>query len=282
MKVVVDSNQLQENALRHFLGASAQHVAVLTDYASMEAYKGDTLANIYERMAILSEFPRQVVVLKGTMQACGMSGRLSGLQRRLIDAKQTQGFPRYCEDLRRAKLGDRPRQQALVALGLEASSHLDRMLSDARGIASAIGDISKLYSKAERLSVREGFNCSDEMFDKMVRHIIHVSGCLFGAHPAVRSFPSYAELPNTFLFRVSLCLYLLALDWGVRGGVKDVRSERLRNDVVDMNFVAFATYFDGLLTVDAKAKRIHDEARLWLQALFRADVAPARTWSATT
>jgi hypothetical protein len=33
-----------------------------------------------------------------------------------------------------------------------------------------------------------------------------------------------------------------------------------------MNFAAYATYFDGLLSADAKIRRIHAEVRIWLMA----------------
>ena len=85
MRKVVDSNQLQSDALRSYLSQSKQNFAVLTDYAAMEAYKGDTLVSIYKSMEILTAFPDQVIVLKNTLVTCGLSGRGSGLQRRLID-----------------------------------------------------------------------------------------------------------------------------------------------------------------------------------------------------
>ena len=37
----------------------------------------------------------------------------------------------------------------------------------------------------------------------------------------------------------------------------------MRNDLVDINFVAYATYFDGILSADKKLGEIYDEAS-WL------------------
>ena len=37
------------------------------------------------------------------------------------------------------------------------------------------------------------------------------------------------------------------------GGPKSVKAEKIVNDLVDVNFAAFATYFDGLLSMDEKA-----------------------------
>jgi hypothetical protein len=42
----------------------------------------------------------------------------------------------------------------------------------------------------------------------------------------------------------------------------------LRNDAIDANLAAFATYFGGLLTRDAKPAEIHANARFLLKQCF--------------
>jgi hypothetical protein len=112
---VIDSNQLQDGALRLFLSASTDNCAVLTDYAAMEAYKGDTLAWIYGRMEILAQYPRQVLILKSTQDICRLSGGAAILQAALIDEIQTRDFSEYCQDLLAAKYGDVSLQRQLLA-----------------------------------------------------------------------------------------------------------------------------------------------------------------------
>jgi hypothetical protein len=41
----------------------------------MEAYKGEMPASIYASMEILTQHPKQVIVLKGTQTVCGLSWR---------------------------------------------------------------------------------------------------------------------------------------------------------------------------------------------------------------
>jgi len=117
---VVDSNVLQCDALRKYLARSLQHFVILTDYAFMEAYKADTLDVLYCSMEILSQYPKQVIVLKGTQAVCGLSGRGAGLQKRLIDQKQTLGFAKYSAHLIAAKRGDRHVQTQLLNYAREA------------------------------------------------------------------------------------------------------------------------------------------------------------------
>jgi hypothetical protein len=263
MKIVIDSNKLQSDDLREFLARSKSNIAVLTDYAAMEAYKGNTLASIFKSMAILADFP-----LKGTRSACAQRGRLAGLQRRLIDEEQTKGFPEFVENLRRAESGDAHLERQLLEHGREATAHLHKMLVDAESTAAVIEDIATLYSKEERRLLRAGDVLPGPAVDKIVRNVLYIAGKAFHEHPDVNFVLKYDQLGNTFIFRAALCTYLLALDWGARGGARDANPVKFRNDFVDMNFAAYATYFDGILSADAKVRRLHGEVRIWLTALF--------------
>ncbi len=141
--MVVDSNALQSPLLRDYLSTATSNFAVLTDYASMEAYKGNTLVSIFRSMEILADFPRQVVVLKTTGVVCGLRGRQPGLQRRLIDREQTRGFSKYCDRLLAANPGDLSLQKQLGHFGRTADAQMDRMLADAANIPEAIEEVAK-------------------------------------------------------------------------------------------------------------------------------------------
>lgn len=146
---VVDSNQLRSPQLLDYLSKSTTNFVVLTDYAAMEAYKGDTLVTIYESMAVLSQYPQQVVILKTTGVVCGLSGRGSGLQRRLIDESQTREFGVYCQRLAAAKAGNAGFQRQLLDDGKAATKQLERMLNDVHSLPDAFDDIAKSHTKDE-------------------------------------------------------------------------------------------------------------------------------------
>lgn len=272
MRKVVDSNYLQKPELRQYLSASKQNTAVLTDYASMEAYKGDTLASIYKAMSVLAEFPQQVVILKNTLFVCGLSGRGSGLQQRFIDTSQTKRFSVYCNNLIAARSGNMALQRQLLELGREATRHLEeRMLADAKSMPTAIEYVATTYTKEELAALRTTTRYSDQTVKKLIESVLYIALNLFQKHPSVRNLPRQKEMPNTFIFRAALCTYLLALEWiSVAGahGAKAARATTIRNDMVDVNFAAYATFFDGLLSSDAKVQRIYLEARVLLATVF--------------
>lgn len=250
-----------------YLEKSRTNIAVITEYAAMEAYKGDTLASIYKSMEILAKYPSQVIVLKGTRKISALKGIKAGLQGSLIDNESN--FSEYANHLRDAKNGNKIIEQQLLDLGKWATEHLDLMLDDALTTGSALADIATMYSKEERKLVRIGENLPFSTIQGITRNILNISATIFNSHPDINFKPSRSELFNTFIFRYALCIYLLALDWAALGGAKDVAPAKLRNDFVDMNFVAYATYFDGLMTADAKVIRLHQEARLWLTSLYK-------------
>jgi hypothetical protein len=80
MRKVVDSNYMQSPKLRTYLSESWKNVAVIIDYAAMEAFKGNTLVSIFKSMEILSEFPKQVLVLKSTGSISTVKGRRCGMR----------------------------------------------------------------------------------------------------------------------------------------------------------------------------------------------------------
>lgn len=268
MRMVIDSNQLQSLNLRQYLFASPSNYAVITDYCSMEAYKENTLISIYKSMEILSEFPRQVIILKNTIEICGLSGKRSSLQKRMIDERQTKKFRQYVRDLNSARSGNVAFQKVLLELGEEANSHMARLLRDAVRIKKGIQELFSSYTKDERALIRRDADLPTTLVNKAIKDVRDIAATLFVDHPSSPPMPKPEDLPNTFIFRYTLSHYLLALDWCVHGGNQDVALEKMRNDMIDMSFVAYATYFGGILTQDTKTLRLHTKTRTWLSSHF--------------
>ena len=258
MRKVIDSNYLQSAALRDYFSASKDNIAVLTDYAAMEAYKGDTLKSIYPSMAIVSEFPRQVLILKPTPKIVGLSGREKGLQRRLIDQHQTSHFPRFCADLSAARSGNKALEKSLANMGKEASEHLEKVMVDAGKLPEVIDDLVKDFTPQELDVIRKGAPPTHELANKIVKQAMTTAGLLGVNHPQSRGFPPLDELPNTFLLRYALSGMVYLVHRIEFGGFGEAKPEKLRNDVVDLSFSAYATYFDGLLTGDRKLVSIYE------------------------
>ena len=209
-------------------------------------------------------FPKQVIVLKSTGVICELKGRRCGFTRRMIDKDQTKGFSDWCEDLARAKANDKELQRQLLEAGKEADAHLNRMLDDQITYAENLEEASKHYTNAELKALRTHELISQETFGKIFRNICNMAALLFLANPNMAELPPARELPNTFIFRYALAGYLVAIRWMEVGGAKNVRPDKIRNDIVDATYTAYATYFQGFLSDDAKAKEIYDDTKSFL------------------
>ena len=268
MRKVVDTNFLQSEALREYLAASYENYVVVPDYVAMEAYKGDTLNQIYDRMKILSSYSKQVIVLKGTEEICGLSGRAAESQTLLIDESQTRSFPEYCQHLLAAKRGDASLRQQLLEHGSVATTHIDSMLCDMKTLADGIDLMAKTYLAAELKILRRHEKPTPQMQEKLMQRVCQLAQLSHAQHRSVMKWPKGPEVRDTFIFRYALCGYLSILKRIENGTTQNVKPDKLRNDVVDINVVASATYFDGLLTTDKKAGAIYADAEFLLREAF--------------
>jgi hypothetical protein len=276
MRKIVDRNFLQSPELRAYLAASRKNRAVLADYAAMEAFKGDALANISSATEILREFPKQVVILKSTSIVSQLKGRRCGFTRRMIDKKQTKGFLDWCVTLGQAIAGDQNLQRQLLEAGRDADAHLNRMRNDQESFAENLEEASKRYTDAELKALRTHKPISLDMFDKIFQNVLAMTALLFAANPNTKELPSARELPYTFTFRYALTRYLIALRWIAVGGAKNVKPEKIRNDIVDATLAAYATYFQGLLSRDEKANEIYGDAKAFLNLVLAVPPPPDR------
>jgi len=268
MRKIVDSNYLQSPKLAKYLASSSQNYAVMTDYAAMEAYKGDTLNGIYKSMGILVKHPRQVIVLKNTSIVAWLNGRGSGLQSRFIDHKQTREFSIFCRNLAAAENGNHDLERKILEHGRLANEHMKNLLKTAESMSSAVRSLTKHYTKDELRILRADSPLTEEMANKLIQDVLRIAAAAFTDNSKIQKWPDDSTLPNTFVFRSALCYYLLALEWIKVGGASGANAATLRNDIVDSNFAAYSTYFDGLLSTDVKLVRIYKTASFLLSNIF--------------
>jgi len=265
MKKIVDSNYLQHDGLREYLELSKENYIVLTDYVAMEAYKGDKTSSIFMSMRILSDYANQVIMLKGTQDICGIDPKQENLQNSLIDHEQTKGFAEFCLDLANAQRGDSLILQQIYKRRKAANLQMSRMLTSTEQFRKAILLIESLYSSEELklLRTEEISTIPIALHKKILREISRLSAEMFDSHPQIDTLPKFKKLPNSFIFRNSICYYLLALNWISTGGIKYTKDKKLRNDTVDVYFATYATYFDGILSYDKKVNKLYRDTR-WI------------------
>lgn len=267
MKKIIDANFFRDPALADYLRSDNSNLVVFPDYACMEAYKGNAIKNISKSIEIVSQFPDQVIVLKGTRDIVKSSLSPDGFQK-FEDPIQTGEFRKFCLGVKRAVQGDSALATQILRKGRLASEHFDKLQKNTQVIVKGITELTKSYKPDHLKALRKREKLEAEVIDRIIRDILHMAGFLFRDHPDVDEIPQASQLPNSYILRYAVSTYLLVLQWISDGGPGNVKQEKLRNDFVDMHYVAYATFYDGLLTKDAKMMGIYQETCFVLENVF--------------
>jgi hypothetical protein len=260
-RMVIDKNMFEHDDLRVWLAESRDHIAIVTDYAQLEMLKGNAVVNILKSTEIVSAFPKQVHILKSITEISGLKGKKKGMKKRLTSGSGTRSFRKWCKKRARAAQGDKKLQEQILAKGAQAAAQFDDMLADMKGIAENIEDATSQFTEEELAILRNKKPLTEAIVVKILDGTMNLAIKFFALHPEIEKLPPSDELPRTFIFRMALCAYIHALRWRVAGGAAGALPERMRNDVLDVTYASYALCFDGLLSNDAKAKEIYDNAR---------------------
>jgi hypothetical protein len=261
-RVVVDSNFLRSPDLVAFLAAKPTNHVVLTEFILMEQHRSSNpLHTVRESLALCSKFAAQVIVLKRSPEILRLSTRSEGLQRRMIDFTQTSAFPDYCSAL--CDPNRKGQVDSLIARrAAESAQHMALLLDDCKYLPEIYGRISGGFTNGELIEIRQRrpfrrttqFKLLDAMFEESRRLYL-------ATNVEEQYWPkTVGDAVNSYPFRYAVCMMLHYMRW-VRDGEPQRAVQKLRNDIVDVNTAAFATFFDGLLSRDGNLTGIHAEAR---------------------
>jgi hypothetical protein len=261
VRKVIDSNAMRSAQLHAYLATNPRNMAVVTEYAGIEAHKAsDPLKGLAQSLEVLSKFPDQVIILKGTQALCGLTGRGKGLQRRLIDDRATANFARYCDQIEKARAGDTKVRARVLELGRDARALADRLLADVPEVKEGRRQVASLYTEGELRTIRTHSVISPALGEKIRANVMLLAALLFRNHPKVTEWPEADTVTNHYLFRYALCAQLWLLEWVSHGSGETSNPTRVRNDMIDLHFATCATYFDGLMSEDVRALRVSREA----------------------
>ena len=268
-RMVIDKNMFESQDLRAWLEASKDNIVIVTDYAQLEMLKGNAVVNILKSTEIASAFPRQVHVLKPIAEVSRLKGKKKGLKKCLTSGGGTRSFRKWCKSRARAAQGDEVAQTRILSNGKRAAAQFDDMLADMTGFAGNIEDATGQFTEAELAVLRKKEPITEGIVAKILEGTLSLALRFFELIPDTDRLPAAHELPHTFVFRLALCAYVHALRWRVAGGAADALPERMRRDVLDVTYAAYALCFDGLLSKDAMANEIHDFARATLELVMK-------------
>lgn len=257
MKKIIDVNYLREpnNDLHDYL--IHHNFVVLTDYAQMEALKGNSLYNLRRSIEIISKYPDQVLFLKETSKIMFDNGKCKGFSRRIIDEKMVEYFPIFCK-----KIYDENIQQQ--------NTIQSKYFNYKTGQVQKIFEYKKIYSnmifESIQMHIKEltDIELKEIRSAKPIEEIIikimleKVFMCTALLMKKINSWVNdYSKMRNTLCFRLSLSIFVLIVKWIREGGYLTISEEKKQHDIIDMFYSSYATYFDGVLSFDKKVNEVY-------------------------
>ena len=268
-KKVVDVGALRSPDLERYLSASRGNVAIITEFTTMEMFSGNAEINLRRSLAILSKFLDQVVLLKGNARISRLTGRLRGLHKRLQDEKKTRAFRKYCQLLFRNESAQGDLARDIAGKSQVAKQWRDRMTTKTAAIREGLSNLAARIDPGDLKAIRTGQAASRTFTDQTVADIMGITALHYRDIIRLDRMPSSDEALFTFPFRYAVCVYALSIKWVAKGGHINAKSETLRNDYIDMTYAAYATFFDGLITGDAKLKELYEISCWILENVFQ-------------
>lgn len=267
-RLVIDSNSLSSEELASFLAETPTNVAVLTDYAWMEAYKANSSAILKKSMAVLRDYPDQVANLWGTKKIGAMNFRGAALGDMMIRTDVKKNFVQMLRSVERLPDDSAIPLKFLTSHVHAARDHIEgRLLADVETTRSAFPDMQSLFSQPEIDQIRAGNPHSRSVVEKVFWLASKTSASVGRRHPLKAVGPTPKSQFNNFLFRYALGYAVYFLEWIKRGSPRNEKSEKVRNDLIDLNFAIYGTYFNGIMSKDKKLIEFHRQMRAILGLL---------------
>lgn len=270
MRKVVDANYFEHSDLEVYFRASGENSAILIDYAGMEMRKGtDPVKNLSRSLSILSKYPKQVVVLKGTRTIAGTNTATQGLTIRIVDKVQTRGFAEFCRHVRLAAAGDHRYTAAVKKSAAEAQAHFAQMEAGFAATQDVIAGYVERFTEEQLTELRESTRYSKELCDTIEVHIREIWLELYREHPNIRRIRSFEEVANHIVFRYTVSGYVWLLEKLRKGasGKQALSPKKVTSDFVDIVYIAYGTYFDGVLSKEVRVQQNFDETLVILKQM---------------
>lgn len=257
---IVDAGCLRDEKVEAYLNNDVNNLLAFTDYSCMEALKGGTLYNIKKSLKVVSEYSNQIVILKSSSEIMRVDYNLMDFRKAFIDEKQTLSFPEFCIEVSRADNSDAEFTKDLLERSRDATKFLESLASSAVLLLQAITSYNQELDKEFLKYIRTDEKWTINEYQYACTQVFELYKTSFRKNIFETQSPEIENFLDHFLFRHSLSNFLLVLKWLIDHGWKSYPAENMRNDGVDMFYVTFATYYDGVLSNDKKVTSIYQQA----------------------
>jgi len=263
-RLVIDSNMMRSQYLRDFLSEADSHIAVLPDVIWIEAYKSRTLESIADTLSIVGEHSDQVILLKSSGEIAMLDPAMGMSEATMRDGRHE--LSETVEALALARADETAVLKQFEVQWSRAANLIQGMLEGTEDILLSLPEMAETYSADEIRRFRTTNKFTEQMLEKIFGSADQICETLFASYG--REPPADLLMrSHTYLYRYSLAIMIYMIWWVRKGSQLPKRRDRANNDFIDLSFAVHATYFDGLMTDDAKASWMYTQLSGALRAI---------------
>lgn len=270
MKLVIDPGALSRPQhaarVREHLAASAENQVIFTDFALQEAFNGANPTGLKRTFSAVKGFPSQIVCLKKTGEISRLPPKSDGLHVRFADELESNRLRTYLHDVYTGAEGI---QERVAVASTQAARRFTGLMPAVEIVRENMMQMLAGINKEDLQRLRKQDQMSTHLADAVVVGVCRDTVLHF-RQSGFEALPEPRDVIYSFQLRFILANYVLGLFWGVAGGLQQADPKKVRNDVTDTTYAAYATFYDGLVTNDNKLNGIHRNTRKLLRDLFGA------------
>ena len=265
-KKLIDQNYLREpnEKLHHYL--SKGNFVIFSDFTRMECAKGKSIINLKRSLEIVSKYTYQVLMLKDTKTIVFSTYKaLKNIRNFIIDKQQSADFQNFCTQVHEANGKPSFVTAYLEKMGSQANSYIKERYKYTQMILDSINPIKDSFNSTELKQIRNNQPYSKDLLKKIIKNIMIVTAMLMSSNNIKNK--EFRIIINSYLFRYSAASFFLTLKWISDGGIEQIDMDNFQNDIIDLSYSVYGTYFDGVLSNDNKLMEIYTKLDFFLKHL---------------
>lgn len=251
--------------VRWFNGGK-HRIAVITDYALQESISGDSIENMKNSLYLIKGFPEQLACTKTTMEVGSLN--LKDIQLDCIfDHEQTRDLQKLCMSYSRC--GDFPLnvKAALRRQSNTVHAHLNKIAKDPIETHESLRHIWQCISKYDIAAINEFMEPSDSTKKFLIDSLYAFSNSVQQAIAKCDLSALNIDIHSSLSFKFALASIAQRMDLLRSGPPQQLSPSKVRNNIIDANYVAYGLIFKNFMTNDRRAKKTFRLAK-WLEKHF--------------
>lgn len=264
-RYVIDANFSESLKLESWLGKNPSNIALITTTFSIETYRRRKATGIKRSYGILSRFPKQLKVIRNQEELCRLHVKTKGMTARMMDEEGTADLLDLCRKVEART--DAEIAAAFAPLIRQADEQVEKLQRDSVGLGAEMASQLDQLHERDLYALRTGAPYTSELIRDLLEQVVNTTVAIMQTIPGCYAPNAPADLIRCFPCRLVLCGALALRARARRGDIAKVNPDRIRNDLLDAQYIAIASYFDGLLTEDKGMREVYEEAKVIISLL---------------